>query len=177
MDGHSAHYMQVSLDTDDLATKAYMETTGAGRRRGETILASDNKGGLANPRALLFLTLWYIFSGCTLFLNKYILSYMEGDPTILGNHWISHLYLIISTLACIYLGLFYSCRCLSNVDDSSMRFHTDVLSMRYVPGQFKIDKATWFLQAHDFGRLYKVYDCSFRTSFIELCCCEFYGDN
>lgn len=49
------------------------------------VLTSDTKGGLLNPRALLFLTLWYVFSGCTLFLNKYILSYMEGDPTILGK--------------------------------------------------------------------------------------------
>ena len=49
------------------------------------LLASDKKDGLLNSRALLFLTLWYLFSGCTLFLNKYILSYMEGDPTILGK--------------------------------------------------------------------------------------------
>lgn len=49
------------------------------------VLTSDTKGGLLNPRALLFLTLWYVFSGCTLFLNKYILSYMEGNPTILGK--------------------------------------------------------------------------------------------
>lgn len=52
------------------------------------LLTSESKGGLSHPRALLFLGLWYIFSGCTLFLNKYILSYMEGDPTILGNLFI-----------------------------------------------------------------------------------------
>jgi solute carrier family 35 protein E2 len=48
---------------------------------------SDSKG-LCNIRASLFLVLWYIFSGCTLFLNKYILSYMHGDPTILGKFFI-----------------------------------------------------------------------------------------
>lgn len=55
------------------------------KREDVIVLTSDTKGGLFNPRALLFLTLWYVFSGCTLFLNKYILSYMEGDPTILGK--------------------------------------------------------------------------------------------
>lgn len=56
----------------------------ARKREDVIVLTNDTKGGLFNPRALLFLTLWYVFSGCTLFLNKYILSYMEGDPTILG---------------------------------------------------------------------------------------------
>lgn len=60
----------------------------ARKREDEIVLTSDTKGGLFNPRALLFLTLWYVFSGCTLFLNKYILSYMEGDPTILGKQMI-----------------------------------------------------------------------------------------
>ena len=55
------------------------------KREDVIVLTSDTKGGLFNSRALLFLTLWYVFSGCTLFLNKYILSYMEGDPTILGK--------------------------------------------------------------------------------------------
>lgn len=36
-----------------------------------------------HPKALLFLALWYFFSGCTLFLNKYIVAFMGGDPLIL----------------------------------------------------------------------------------------------
>lgn len=48
-------------------------------------LKTSDPKGLCNFRAFLFLVLWYIFSGCTLFLNKYILSYMNGDPTILGK--------------------------------------------------------------------------------------------
>jgi len=48
-------------------------------------LRNNESKGLCNIRAFLFLVLWYIFSGCTLFLNKYILSYMHGDPTILGE--------------------------------------------------------------------------------------------
>lgn len=76
-------------DPEDLADpqpKPYVDHQAAKRTREDVIvLTNDTKGGLLNPRALLFLTLWYVFSGCTLFLNKYILSYMEGDPTILGK--------------------------------------------------------------------------------------------
>ena len=42
--------------------------------------------GLMNVRAMSFLILWYFFSFCTLFLNKYILSTLKGDPTLLGKH-------------------------------------------------------------------------------------------
>lgn len=52
----------------------------------EIFTMSDNTGqGLFDVRALFFLVLWYFFSGCTLFLNKYILTYMNGDPTLLGK--------------------------------------------------------------------------------------------
>jgi len=51
----------------------------------DEILPNNNKQGLLNVRALFFLVLWYFFSGCTLFLNKYILTYMNGDPTVLGK--------------------------------------------------------------------------------------------
>ena len=92
MENHSVrvttNYLQVPLDNEDLLevsdnhSKHYMEHK---KREEQLILTADKKGGLSNPRALLFLILWYVFSGCTLFLNKYILSYMEGDPTILGK--------------------------------------------------------------------------------------------
>ncbi|XP_042213908.1 solute carrier family 35 member E2A-like isoform X2 [Homarus americanus] len=39
--------------------------------------------GLQHPRAIFFLVLWYIFSGVTLFLNKYILTYQNADPHVL----------------------------------------------------------------------------------------------
>lgn len=77
--------MQVSLDNEDSGMISNQSKFVDGRKRDdEIILATNTKGGLSNPRALLFLILWYVFSGCTLFLNKYILTYMEGDPTILG---------------------------------------------------------------------------------------------
>ncbi|CAH1774546.1 unnamed protein product [Owenia fusiformis] len=50
----------------------------------EKELTVEEKQGLLHPRALLFCGLWYFFSFCTLFLNKYILSTLKGDPTLLG---------------------------------------------------------------------------------------------
>lgn len=90
MENHSVriNYTLTPRDTEqplihDNQVKQYGENS---KKREEIIvLTSEAKGGLFNPRAFLFLTLWYFFSGCTLFLNKYILSYMEGNPTILGK--------------------------------------------------------------------------------------------
>lgn len=55
--------------------------------RTRKISTSDDleKQGLLNIRAFLFLVLWYFFSFCTLFLNKYILATLKGDPTLLGE--------------------------------------------------------------------------------------------
>ena len=48
-----------------------------------TVIESDL--GAWSSRALIYLTLWFFFSFCTLFLNKYILSLLEGEPSMLGN--------------------------------------------------------------------------------------------
>lgn len=32
----------------------------------------------------MFLILWYFWSGCTLFLNKYVVFFMKGDPVVLA---------------------------------------------------------------------------------------------
>ncbi|KAG7274325.1 hypothetical protein CRUP_013043 [Coryphaenoides rupestris] len=40
--------------------------------------------GVWNLRSMSYLGLWYFFSFCTLFLNKYILSLLEGEPSMLG---------------------------------------------------------------------------------------------
>ena len=47
----------------------------------------ENTSGM-HPRAIMFLLLWYFWSGCTLFLNKYVVFFMKGDPTFLGK--VSH---------------------------------------------------------------------------------------
>lgn len=48
-----------------------------------TVLESDL--GVWDSRALLYLSLWFCLSFCTLFLNKYILSLLEGEPSMLGK--------------------------------------------------------------------------------------------
>lgn len=65
-----------------------------------TITEKRMEDGLQSFRAITFLVLWYFFSGCTLFLNKYILSYLNGDPTVLGKynyHAKNNLYFYFST--------------------------------------------------------------------------------
>ncbi|CAK6440504.1 unnamed protein product [Pipistrellus nathusii] len=47
-----------------------------------TVIEADL--GVCSSRALLYLTLWFFLSFCTLFLNKYILSLLEGEPSMLG---------------------------------------------------------------------------------------------
>uniref|UniRef100_A0A8C5SHR5 Solute carrier family 35 member E2B n=1 Tax=Laticauda laticaudata TaxID=8630 RepID=A0A8C5SHR5_LATLA len=47
-----------------------------------TVIESDL--GVWSSYALTYLTLWFFFSFCTLFLNKYILSLLEGEPSMLG---------------------------------------------------------------------------------------------
>ncbi|KAL7978638.1 hypothetical protein Chor_010681 [Crotalus horridus] len=44
-----------------------------------TVIESDL--GIWSSYALTYLTLWFFFSFCTLFLNKYILSLLEGEPS------------------------------------------------------------------------------------------------
>ncbi|XP_012257894.1 solute carrier family 35 member E2A-like isoform X1 [Athalia rosae] len=108
MENHSVHInnMQCPRESEESPkgfvppTKTYVEKK---KREDEIILASDSKGGLFNPRAMLFLTLWYVFSGCTLFLNKYILSYMEGDPTILGACQ------MLMTATCGFIQMYFPC--------------------------------------------------------------------
>lgn len=48
-----------------------------------TVIEADS--GVWNSRSLAYLGLWYFFSFCTLFLNKYILSLLEGEPSLLGE--------------------------------------------------------------------------------------------
>lgn len=44
----------------------------------------EAESGVRNWRSMTYLGLWYFFSFCTLFLNKYILSLLEGEPGALG---------------------------------------------------------------------------------------------
>lgn len=76
--------MITTMDNHCNANKL-LETEYTMKKDIETPVAGSKSIGLLNLRAVIFLLLWYIFSGCTLFLNKYILTYMNGNPTLLGN--------------------------------------------------------------------------------------------
>ena len=68
--------------------------TDMGAVEGGGVKSSDV--GLCNVWALWYLLLWYLFSGFTLFLNKYILMTLGGDATLLGTCQ------MLLTLACGY---------------------------------------------------------------------------
>jgi len=66
-------------------------------------MGSDSGGntdlGLCNVVAIWYLVLWYFFSGCTLFLNKYILTSLSGDAALLGTCQ------MVATMICGYLQM------------------------------------------------------------------------
>ncbi|XP_018329805.1 solute carrier family 35 member E2-like [Agrilus planipennis] len=73
------------------------------RKENNAVVQDGKKDGLMNVRAIVFLILWYIFSGCTLFLNKYILTYLNGNPTVLGACQ------MLMTTACGFIQMYIPC--------------------------------------------------------------------
>lgn len=64
----------------------------------------DEKLGLLNIRAFFFLILWYIFSAFTLFLNKYILTTLKGDPAVLGTFFpLTYTFLVLLFVSKFYM--------------------------------------------------------------------------
>ncbi|PRD27244.1 UNVERIFIED_CONTAM: Solute carrier family 35 member E2 [Trichonephila clavipes] len=66
--------------------------------------------GLLSSKAVLCIILWYFFSFTTLFLNKYILAYEQGDPTLLGSAQ------LLMCCVCGYLHLKYPCSLYKSVN-------------------------------------------------------------
>lgn len=69
----------------------------------------EAESGVWNWRSLTYLGLWYFFSFCTLFLNKYILSLLEGEPSMLGKETLYTLLLLLILMLTtkIYCTLYY----------------------------------------------------------------------
>ncbi|XP_032376702.1 solute carrier family 35 member E2A [Etheostoma spectabile] len=63
----------------------------------------EAESGVWNWRSVIYLGLWYFFSFCTLFLNKYILSLLEGEPSMLGAVQ------MLSTTVIGFLKMFVPC--------------------------------------------------------------------
>lgn len=100
-------------------------------------LPDDAAHGLCNVKALMFLSTWYFFSFSTLFLNKYILTYLKGDPTVLGTVQ------MLMTTMCGLIQLYVPCKLYNHVEREgkprrfilnmlmvgSMRFGTVILGL------------------------------------------------
>ncbi|CAG0890616.1 unnamed protein product [Darwinula stevensoni] len=100
LDGHKP-----SMELLDGPPKVNRQLSLTQRRSHPEVIPIDMKEdqGLWNVRAMLFLCLWYFFSFCTLFLNKYILTDMKGDPTILGACQ------MLMTTTCGFIQLYIPC--------------------------------------------------------------------
>ena len=46
----------------------------------------SGKTGLSHPTAIFLMVYWYLFSAFNLFANKYVISYLKGDPALLGEY-------------------------------------------------------------------------------------------
>ncbi|UJR37120.1 hypothetical protein I4U23_029824 [Adineta vaga] len=64
----------------------------------------DVPQGLYHTMAIIMLIVWYISSGATLFLNKYVLSHLHGDAFLLGTTQ-----LIISVI-CSYIQMKFTAK-------------------------------------------------------------------
>ncbi|KAF5288956.1 hypothetical protein FQA39_LY03835 [Lamprigera yunnana] len=96
-----------------VSTKNYNQSDIVLTKKDSEQLITDNKTGLRNIRAIAFLLLWYLFSGCTLFLNKYILTYLNGNPTMLGACQ------MLMTATCGFIQMYFPC----GMYKPSQRFH------------------------------------------------------
>lgn len=90
------------MDSPDTPLKK-AENNHVVRKDSENLIVDAKTHGLFNVRALIFLLLWYIFSGCTLFLNKYILTFMNGNPTVLGACQ------MLMTATCGFIQMYFPC--------------------------------------------------------------------
>ena len=75
---------KISLEIENKDTEHY---TGASTVFDKSKMAtvSNSDIGMLAPKPMLFLLLWYFFSGLTLFFNKYIVATMHGSETLLGR--------------------------------------------------------------------------------------------
>lgn len=100
----------VSLSTADSSSEEDSHLKISISSEHEILHGDDNNHGLLNLRALSFLILWYLFSACTLFLNKYILTYLKGDATVLG------MWQLFVTTGCGFLQMRMPCTAEKRMD-------------------------------------------------------------
>ncbi|CAG9836731.1 unnamed protein product [Diabrotica balteata] len=89
------------MDTHQLIGSTTKEVESNGIKK--EVQLEKHKHGLTSIRAIVFLLLWYFFSGCSLFLNKYILTYENGNPAILAACQ------MLMTATCGFIQLYFPC--------------------------------------------------------------------
>ncbi|XP_050506793.1 solute carrier family 35 member E2B isoform X2 [Diabrotica virgifera virgifera] len=89
------------MDTHQLISSTTKEVESNGIKK--EVPLEKHKHGLTSIRAIVFLLLWYFFSGCSLFLNKYILTYENGNPAILAACQ------MLMTATCGFIQLYFPC--------------------------------------------------------------------
>ena len=80
---HHDHHEEEKFDLE----KTYPSRPRTKSENNDDPTPADAAKGLLSCRAFTFLILWYIFSALTLFLNKYILDTLKGDPTMLSKYF------------------------------------------------------------------------------------------
>lgn len=53
--------------------------------KNSTTTTKKEQTGLNSPIAISLMILWYLFSAFNLFMNKYVISYLNGEPALLGT--------------------------------------------------------------------------------------------
>ena len=75
---------KISSERENKDTEQYpVASTESDKSKMASVKNSDI--GMLAPKPILFLLLWYFFSGLTLFFNKYIVATMHGSETLLGK--------------------------------------------------------------------------------------------
>lgn len=84
--GTNSDYFGDFLPIDEMQLLIENTLSGAGQTGSSSGVMAIAKEGLQHPRAVAFLLLWYMFSAGTLFLNKYILTYLNFNPYLMCEY-------------------------------------------------------------------------------------------
>lgn len=82
---HTSCSHLLESDSDESDHKKWNKSHGTSFSSDSEKKKSSLDYSLMSSGAVPCVVLWYFFSFTTLFLNKFILSYEHGDPTVLGN--------------------------------------------------------------------------------------------
>lgn len=77
--------LRANIFTDvDSEEETRLRITPFSSPRNSTTPSKKELTGLNSPIAIFLMILWYMFSAFNLFMNKYVISYLNGEPALLG---------------------------------------------------------------------------------------------